>query len=511
MGAGRIKNATRNVFFSLVSKIVAILLPFLTRTLILYFLGEHYLGIGTLFSSILGFLSLAELGIGSAIVYAMYRPIADNDSETICALLNFYKRVYRIIGTIVLVVGVAILPLLPYLIKGDVPTDANIYILYVIYLVNSVISYFFAGYKQGLLFGFQRNDIKEKIATIINIVIQLFQAGVIILSKNFYLYAMVPITGTIATNIITAVTTNKLYPELKCKGKISKESQKAIMKRLSGLIGTKLNGVVIHSSDVIVISAYLGLSAAAKYGNYYYILNAICGFIIVIFSALTASVGDKIARDDVKSVKQLFSNISFINLWMVGWCSICLLCLYQPFMELWVGLEMMFDFKFVVLIVLYFYIYQIQRTMVLFKDAGGFWYEDRFRPYVAMTVNVVLNFVLIHFIGIYGVVLSSIVAFFIGIPWDYISKYLFNEKPWKELGRMLLDFLMVICVGGITYLCVIFIPNGYLWFMVKTCICCIVPNLMFLLIFRKRKGFIFLLQLAKNFKLKVQKGGSVEE
>lgn len=230
-----------------------------------------------------------------------------------------------------------------------------------------------------------------------------------------------------------------MYPNINCSGKLEPEAKMSIRKRISGLFGTKLNSVVVHQADTLVISSFLGLTVLAEYGNYYYIMNAVCGFIMVLFSSITAGVGNKLALDSLEENKKLFEQINFVNAWLVGIASTCFMCLYQPFMKLWVGKDLMLPTQFVVLFVCYFYIYEIQRTILTFKDAAGLWYEDRYRPYISMIFNVVSNLILVQFIGIYGIVLSTVLAFFISLPWaNYVLfKYLFKESALANLVKML--------------------------------------------------------------------------
>ena len=166
----RIKNTRRNAIWGIVNKFITILLPFITRTVLIYVLGVEYVGINGLFSSILQVLSLAELGFSSAIVYSMYKPLAENDNDVVCALLQFYKKIYRCIGSIVLIIGVALIPFLKYLISGSCPSDVNIYVVYIIYLLNTSCSYFLFAYKKSLLSAVQRQDIISKVAMINKII-----------------------------------------------------------------------------------------------------------------------------------------------------------------------------------------------------------------------------------------------------------------------------------------------------------------------------------------------------
>ena len=488
------KNALRNIAFGSLNRVTALLLPFVTRTVTLQLLGASYLGIGTLFSSILSFLSLTELGLGSAIVYSMYKPIAENDTHTIGALLSFYKKLYRIIGIIVLVLGTLILPLVPFLIKGDAPTGINVYVLYYIYLVNSVISYFFAGYRQSLLTAHQRSDITSNISSVVNICVQAGQILALCLTHNFYVYAFVPIVGTLSTNFVNWIITTKKYSHIKCNGDISDDTKNEIKRKITGLFGTKLNSIVVHSADTIVISAFLGLTLTAQYGNYYYIMNAVCGFVAVFYTSITAGVGSKLVTDGVESNLRLFKNLSFINAWMVSWCCVCFLCLYEPFMKLWVGEEMSLGIEFVVLMVAYFFIYEIQRTVLTFKDAAGLWNKDKMRPYVSMTVNVVSNLLLVQFFGIYGIVLSTILAFMISLPWanHVLFKNLFQRNSIQNIFSIFKYFVITVASCIATYFVCGFCGDTMAWFIVRVVMCVIIPNLIMLLCFYRTQEFEYL-------------------
>lgn len=496
----RIKNVSRNLIFGTINRIVTLLLPFATRTMMLYLLGTTSLGASTLFSSILSFLSLAELGLGSAIVYAMYKPIAENDVETIDALLHYYRRLYKYIGLMILLIGLVLIPFLPHLIKGETPKGINLSILFLLYLFNSVLSYFFAGYRQSLLTAYQRADIRDKISMAITVGVRIGEIIVIYLTRNLYLYVMVTILGTLTTNIVVAVVTRRMFPEIECRGDISKEAKASIRKKLVGLFGTKLNSIVVHQADTIIISAFLGLTLLAQYGNYYYILSAISGFVMMLFSSMTASIGNKIALDSIEEVYYLFKKINFINNWIVGWCSISLLCLYHPFMLLWVKEELTLPITMSVLMTVYFYIYQIQRTLLTFKDAGGLWYEDRFRPYISMILNVVSNLILVQLIGIYGIVLSTILAFLISVPWcnHVVFTKMFHHSPMKNILEMVANAAITGVIAASTYYMCSFCPISALGIIERLLICAVIPNLFFFVVFRNTEELTYLLEIGKK-------------
>ena len=500
MKIARTDNAIRNIVFGVLYKAESIILPFFIRTAMIYIMGSQYVGLGSLFTSILSFLSLAELGIGHALVFSMYAPIAKDDDETLCALLNLYRKIYRCIGTVILVIGLALMPFLKYLISDGYPADINIYILYSIYLSNIVISYLMFGYKQSLLVAFQRSDIISKRTMIIQVVQNVVQFSVLLLTRNYYLYIIFLPVFTAVTNIFNLIIVNKMYPQYKCRGNISKELKRSIVKKVTALIGTKANAIVMHAADNIVISAFLGLTMVGIYGNYYYIMNSIVGIMTIIYTSLTAGLGNSLETDDVGKNYNDFNILSFLNFWLVTFCSVCLLCLYQPFMDLWVGKELMFGFDVVVLLTVYFFVYQIRRIVLTYKDAGGVWWEDRFRPYVMMFFNLTFNIILVQVIGIQGVILSTIISMLISLPWENytVFKFIFKKSSLEYYLQFLKYVISAIAISAITYFACYWIPYGWIGLFIRAGICVILPNVLLFLIFFKSNEFRQSMKIVKD-------------
>lgn len=481
----------RNIAFGSLNRIINIILPFISRTVILYVMGTQYLGLSSLFSSILSFLSLTELGIGSAMIYSMYKPIAENDHATIKALLNLYKKIYRIIGLVILSLGICLLPFLTVLIPEALPDGINLHLLYMIYLLNSVLSYWLFAYKNAMLQAYQRDDINSKIASIITPVSYIVMLGSLALTRNYYSYVIWLPIFTVATNVLRLLFVNRIFPSVVPEGEVSPELKKSIIKKTSALIGTKLNTVVLNAADNIVMSAFLGLTAIAMYGNYHYVMTSIIGFLGIAYSSMTAGLGNSLQTESLDDNYRNFEKFSFINSWLVGWCTVCLVCLYQPFMKIWVGEELMFPFYVVLEMGLYFFVYQIRKIPVVYKDAAGIWWEDRFRPYVCMIVNVVLNVVLVQIIGISGVILSTVFSLFISIPWENytIFKYVFHRSSGSYYGKMFFSAGTMLIAGGVTLWVCSFFGEGILSLLLQGVVCIIVPNLIFVLCNCKRKEF----------------------
>lgn len=498
----RTKNATRNIVWGVIEKCFTLLLPFMTRTVLIKVLGAEYLGLNSLFTSILSVLSISELGIGTAIVFSMYKPIAEDDNETLCALLNIYRKLYYAIGSIILVAGLIIFPFLSYLIKGAYPSDVNIYVLYLIYLANTVLSYFLFAYKTALFSAFQRNDLVSKRTLAISLGSNITQIVLLFLFKNYYVYVIVIPLTTILTNIANAILANKMFPSIVCKGTISQEMKGSIKKRIIGLLSFKIYNAVFTSVDTIVISAFLGLTPLAIYNNYYYVQNAIVGFLIIFTSSITAGVGNKMVTDSKEENYTDFKNFTFANGWLCSWCAVCLFCLYQHFMNWWVGKELLFPFDTMVLMVFYFLLPRITTMTYTYREAAGLWWEDRFRPIVATAVNLVLNIILVHWIGMNGVLLSTLFCtVFINVPWG--SAVLFKnyfKRSFAEYLRKLLFYIAVTIVAGIVTMaaCNLMPSTGFCIMLAKAGVCVIVPNVIFLLFYHRTTEFVYTKQLANN-------------
>lgn len=491
MQESRTKNAKRNILFGVLNRITMILFPFAIRTVILYILGSEYLGLDSLFSSILNFLSLAELGVGSALVYSMYKPIAENDPELICALLNLYRRLYRYIGTFIFGVGIVLVPLLPRLIKGDCPPDINLYILYLVYLTNTTLTYWMFGYKTSLLSAHQRSDVESKITVLLRSGMYLMQIAALFLLHNYYWYILWLPVFTVVNNVVIARITDRMYPDYRCSGEISKEKQTDIKKKVLALFGTKANSVVLHAMDNIIISAFLGLTMVGVYSNYYYIMSAIVGIISIVYNSMTAGIGNSLETETIEKNYFDFNVLTFANFWLVSFCSVSLLCLYQPFMRIWVHEKNMLDMPVVILLVIYFYIYQIRRVVLTYKDAAGIWWEDRYRPYISMIVNLAGNYIMVQIIGIYGVILSTIISFLVSVPIENytVFKYIFRRSPRQFYLRNFVYIVLAAALCGITYSLCSFIPEGAFGLIARGSVCLIVPNSIIICLFRKTIEF----------------------
>lgn len=505
---GRKKNAARNLIYGGIDKIYLTLIPFVKRTAILYFLGVEYLGLGSLFTSIFQVLSLAELGVGEAMVYSMYKPLAENDQKTLCALLKLYKFYYRIIGFVILVLGLLVMPFIPRLIYGGVPADINLFVLYLLNLFSTVVSYWLFAYRGSLLTASQRSDVSSKILLFTRTICYTFQLIAICAFRNYYLFLVASILFQIATNLLTAAASRKLYPSIVPEGDLECGEKKDISQRIKDLFLAKLGATVVGSSDSIVISVFLGLTWLAIYQNYNYVIVFASGVMQLFFRSCLAGIGNSIVTESEEKNYHDMGLMTIITIWGASFCTCCLLALYQPFMTIWVGENMMLGYGVVICFGVYFFINQIDSLLDTYKSAAGIWHVDRFRPVITAACNLLMNILTIRYWGVYGVILSTVVALLlISTPWLIHSLFstVFERKYLGKYIKKLLSEMFraaVVCVLC-TLVCSRVTGNTYVVLIVRLLICLVFSNLMLFICFRKEKDF----QEVKNMAFSLLKRG----
>lgn len=504
MKASRTERAKRNIAGGLVYQVVHLAFMFITRTVIVYTLGSLYLGLNSLYASILQVLGLAELGFGSAVTFSMYEPMASGDTERVCALLKLYRRIYRIIGLVISAAGLFVTPFLPMMIKGEVPADVSIYILYLVNLANVALGYFLFGYRESLLTADQRMGISSLIGTGTTVFMSLLQIFLLLWLKNYYIYCILVPVFTIIRNLLIFLVTRRLYPEYVCNGALDRTIKKDIMKRVTGLLFHKINDVCRNSFDSIIISSFLGLTLLAKYNNYYYLINASAYFLSAVNTAITASVGNSIVGESVRKNYQDFEKFHFIYLWLIGWMTVCYFCLYQPFMQLWMGTEYLFDDRIMMVFCLYFFTWRMCDICYTYRQAAGLWWQDKFRPVVESVVNLVLNVLLVKWFGVAGVVYATILCIiFINTGWGayILYRYYFTDQSYLKYLKSLLRF------GILTFFACLISYGIFNWLVPKEMVlqwlcrifvCLCLPPVLFWMAFHRREEYREAVRFVRN-------------
>ena len=490
----RSRNTKRNILVGETDKLAGILLPFIVRTMIIHQMGASYLGLTGLFYSIIQMLNLSEMGFGMAITFSMYKPIAANDEKTINALLKFYARVYRIVGLVTGTAGLMVLYFLPALIRSEPPKDINIYLLYLIYLFDACLNCFLFPERKALLAAHQRDDVSGFIHIFTQTAMYLLQMIFICLARDFYLYALtVPLT-TAAYSLLCARWSKQLMPQYHREGELDPEAYRGIKKQVIGLMVRKVATLSRNAFDSMFVSAYLGLEATAVYGNYYYVMDAVVMILAVMKTSMAGGVGNSIALDSVEKNLGDMNTINFLFMWISGWCAVCLLCLYQPFMELWAGHDMMLPSVYALLFSVYFYLLKMGDIRTLYAESVGLWWQARYLSVAEALANLILNWLLIRFWGLGGIILATMISYFI---FNFVggAVILFHGYfPMDRIGAYFLSHLKYLLVTAAVAAVTFGIVSlsglvGLAGLMVKGLLCVLVPGILYLLIYHRTPEF----------------------
>ena len=516
----RTKNSLRNSKWGLINKVLIFLFPFIIKQIIIKQLGMDYLGLSGLFTSVLSVLSLAELGFSSAIVYSMYKPASENNKTLICALLNYFKKIYRNVGLIICALGIIISPFLTYFINGDIPQDINIYILYYIYLFNTVISYFLFSYRGCIFSAYQRNDIATKITIISKIALYFIQFFVLILFKNYYCYAIIIPLTTILNNLLTFLLSNKYFKDFKPYGKIDNELKQTIKTQVKGILVGRICSVLEGSLDVIIINWLIGLEEGGTYNSYLTVMNGLIGILSIIPESIRNSIGNSIASESVEKNYKDFVKFNFIYMFICGICTVCMFCLYQDFITICIGKKYLFPLLNVILICIYFYVLKAGDFTAAYFSSNGLWTYAKIPYLLEITVNLTLNIILGRLLGIAGIIISTITALSLTnifiIPY-LLNKHYFKTNLIKYYFSILYYFVATACISFVMNYLINLLPIGINWgtFIIKGIICFIISTILLLLMyikfpyFKESKNFILDL-LSKILKSKKKSGDKIE-
>ena len=507
MNTSRTYRTKINILSGLTKQILNLVLPFIIRTVVIYYLGSEYQGLSGLFTAILQLLSLAELGFSTAVVYAMYEPIACGNKLKVCALMKYLKRVYRVIGLVMLIVGCMVLPLMSKLIKGDIPEDINIYILFCIYLFNTVVSYWLFAYKSSLLIALQREDIVSNTYSFVMTATRIVQIILLIVFRNYYIFIIILPLGTIMNNICIQLASVKYAGDYKPMGDLEQNSIQALNKQIKALFISRIADVARNSLDNIVISAFIGLTAVTIYDNYFYIYSGLRGFLLVISTAMQASIGNSIVTESIdKNYKDLRL---FTLLFMVisGWCTVCLVCLYQPFMKIWLNDDsLMLPLVGMFLFCFYFYEININNTVCLYINGNGFFWQCRWWYIIEAVGNLFLNILMGYFFGIIGIIIASIVTllFFNIVPRiNIIFRDYFKVSKGEFIKDNLLYFLVTLIVSVVCYFGISFITiNSWFTLIGTGCVVGVCSVLFYCILLYKNNLFKDAIKLLKVVFLK---------
>ena len=505
MRLARTKNAFRNTAWGAIYRLVALIGPFAIKTIIIKRLGLEYSGLNSLFNSILTVLNLANLGFSSSLVYTMYDAVAREDHAAICAMLNFFRKVYRIIGLVILGMGLCVIPFLPQLVGEGVPPGANLYVMWLLYLAETVMDYVLFGYVNAIFSAYQREDTRLKIMVVRYIAQYTLQIVILSVFADYYLYLITLPLMVFPNSLANYYAAKKQYPQIHCVGMPSPETKKAIYHRVKTLFAHKVGNTMLVNVDSIIISAFLGLSIQSLYSNYYYILTALNGVVEIITNGCLAGIGNKLITDTEDDNHRTFLNLTYGWVALIGFCTACMLCLYQPFIGgVWIGEHGLLDESVVVLLAFLFYSWMFRIMQQTYRDAAGLWTKDWPKPLIGMIVKLSASVVLVpatqHVGG--SVLPTALILLLFYFPWEaqIVYRHIFH-RSWRGYALQMLKYTLLTAAGAaLSYGCCVWLlpANTLLTFLGRLCLVCMIFPAIWVAATFRTEEFRGMLQLARR-------------
>lgn len=495
----------RNITYGIATQFFTTFLKFISRTIFIKILGAEYLGINGLFANILSILSLAELGFGQAIIYDMYKPIAEKNEKKIAALINFYRTVYDIIAVSIFAIGMLLIPFLQYIVNTtmDLPSLIKYYILF---LLSTVISYVFS-YKTSILNADQKQYKLSLYSIIVSTIQFVAQIIVLVLMRNYVFYLVTQILISLINNIVIAAKVNNMYPYINSNEKIDKNEREKIYSNVFSLSIYKTSGVLLNNTDNILISTIVNTICVGIYSNYLMIINMLNSFLSTIFYSTSASVGNFNTEEDSARQHELYQFMNLFAGYIYGVCSLILILVFNDFIELWVGKEYLFNMAVVIVIVANFYIPGMLTPSWIFRNTTGLFKKTRYLSLITVSINLILSVVLGKAYGIFGILLATTISRLTTNFWyePYVLyKYIFKTKMknyWKR-------YIIFIAIYLISYVLTRFITMpmskiNLINIVIKAIISFAITSTLFLLTFIKDKNIRSLLKKLKNSIIKI--------
>lgn len=484
----RTKNATRNAGAGAIAQIFTVLIEFAIRTVFIKMLGTEYLGVNGLFTNILTVLSFAELGIGNAIVFSMYRPIAICDKEKIKSLIRLYKKAYTYIGIAVFVIGLAVTPFLREIIKEVPNIKEKIEVIYILFVLNTTCSYLFM-YKKSIILANQKAYIVNLCKLASEILKATLQIIILLIFKNFVAFLIVQIICTILDNILATLIANRMYTYIEDKdvNELEKKEKSTIFTNVKSLVLYKFGSIILNGTDNIIISKMLGLKMVGIVSNFQLLITTVNNIIGNALNGFTASVGNLNLSNDSQKKEDIFKQLFILSVWIYGFCSIAFLILSNDFVKLWIGKEYMLPLSTIIALVLHLYVNGVQFAGYTYRTTMGLFVKGKYCPIVAALINIVLSIVLCKYIGVTGIILATSISRLLTTTWYdiyMVYKYGLEKSPFRFYIKYTMCMLSITIIAIVSYYVIGLITlSGIYGFALKVISCAIIPNLLLLLVF----------------------------
>lgn len=476
---------------------------YICRIIFVRCLAAEYLGINGLFSNILSMLSLVELGIGSAMGYALYQPLAKDDKEKITSLMALYKKSYNIIGIVVALLGIMMIPLLQYIIAKPQQIVENIYIIYLVYLFNTASSYFFS-YRSALLIAAQKNYIVSGVNYAITTIVSIIQIPILLITQNFMIYLICQSIGVFINNVIVSMWAKHDYPYIEKKNvkPITKKEKRQMAVNIKALTINKIAAMLVNNTDNIVITYFNGLISTGVISNYTLLTGTLGSITSQLFNGITASVGNLNAVENNKKKYNFFRILNLANFWIYGWCCIGIFLVSGEIVKICFGQKFVLDMQIPLVLAINFYLVGMNNAVLIYKNAMGLFKYGQYLLILTAMINLVLDVILGKMWGMFGIFLATIIARVLTNTW-YEPYAVFKyglEKNFKEYIKIFLEYVVVlIFTGAVCYvLCGFCKYNNIINLILKVIICSIIPNIVFYMCYGKTQEGKYLIGAIKK-------------
>ncbi len=455
MKKGRTNYVIKNAWVGVLAEAIAVLLSFISRTLFIKILGNEYLGINGLFTNVLTLLSVAELGVGEAIIYHLYKPLALNDEKKIKVYINFYKKAYTTIGIIIMILGLCVIPFMDLIITKKPNIPDNLDLIYVLFLINTSLSYFYV-YKTSILKANQQNYIIVIFKQVFHCVQLVVQIILLYLTHNYILYLIIQFLCTFLTNYFTSRKAAKMYPYINnnYEKELTKSEKDSIYKHIKGSFLYKIGSSILNGTDTIIITRYLGLGIVGIASNYNLIYTTIKKFLSQITAAFTASLGNLNATEKVEKEEKVMFQVVYICFVVYGYAAICLTLLSNDLINIWIGEKYMFGMFTVFLCCLNIYINGVRYATYAYRSTLGLFQYFKFIPIASAIINIISSIVLAKYMGVNGVYLGTIIAIGTTYFWSdpvIVYKKEFHKSPIKYFLVFFKYLFYALLIGAVTY------------------------------------------------------------
>ena len=509
----RTKNVLKASFVGATCNLLNTILGFIYRTIFIQILSSNYLGINGLFSNILQILSFADLGISTAIVYRFYEPISKNDIAKVGQLMNFFKKVYMSVATVILVVGVSLLPFLNFFIKdsGEIPQDINLQVVYLLFLLQTLSSYLFV-YKQTILSADQKQYVASLIQTFITLIRYIFQVLILVATHKYIWTLVSSILLNLLFNFLFSEWVSHTYKEVfNVKESISKEEKKQIFDDTKATLCHKIGGTVLNSTDSIILSRYVGIVATGLYSNYSMILSSLSSVLNQVFGSFTSSLGNAHVEQNKEQKYISYRRLLFGNLWITSICTVCLYNLLNDFIIVWVGTDMLLDELTVTVLCIQFFMETARIISLSYTNGCGLFVRDKIRPLIEAAINLVVSVVMANLLGVAGVFIGTIASHCCTVFWRepyLLYKYEFKKsikEYWEYYGTAaILTLIMSFLIRkSMTNMVLLRVDNLLMWIF-KAISVLVLSNVFLVILLHRNLDFKFFFCLIKGKFIKTE-------